>query len=286
MPQFAITYPRNRAKRALIRIPIVGRLVVFTFRARRGLRPLLRYLRSYIRWLFTSREWTNLTSNITPHNRRELVEFVHLLTDADRETVAGFMIEAEEDRTLNDHVSATVGATPYYSWADKDVRIGKRIGWYAMIRAIKPAVVVESGIDKGLGSCVIAAALLRNKAEGSPGLLYALDIEETSGWLLGGPYNEVVEHRIGDSHDTLKNLERPIDLFIHDSNHSYDHERGEYGIIRDNLSKYALILSDNSHECTALMDFAAELGKSYHFWHERPDGAFYPVGGIGAVPTA
>ena len=237
-----------------------------------------------MRWLFTSREWTNLTSNITPHNRRELVEFIHLLSDADREDVSAYMVEVEQDRDLDDYISTAVGATPYYSWADRDVRIGKRMGWYSLVRAIKPAVVVESGIDKGLGSCVIAAALLRNKAEGAPGILYALDIEETSGWLLGSPYDEVVEHQIGDSHDTLKKLEQSIDLFIHDSNHSYDHERGEYEIIHENLSDHALILSDNSHECAALMDFASELGQKYYFWHERPDGAFYPVGGIGAVP--
>ena len=286
MPQFAITYPRNRLKRTLIRIPLIGRMVAFLFRARRGFRPLSRYLRSYIHWLFTSREWTNLTANLTPHNRRELVEFIHVLTGADRDTVSRYMTEVEEDTALDDHISARIKATPFYSWADRDVRIGKRIGWYALVRILKPVVVIESGIDKGLGSCVIAAALLRNKADDSPGVLFALDIEETAGWLLAAPYDEVVDRRIGDSHTTLKQLDRPFDLFIHDSNHSYAHEHGEYELIREQLSENALILSDNSHECTALMDFAADIGLKYHFWHERPDGAFYPVGGIGAVQTA
>ena len=38
---------------------------------------------------------------------------------------------------------------------------GRRLGWYALVRALKPRTVVETGADKGLGSCVLAALRLR-----------------------------------------------------------------------------------------------------------------------------
>ena len=74
-----------------------------------------------------------------------------------------------------------------------------------------------------------------------------------------------------------------IDVFVHDSNHSYTYEQGEYEIIRHRLSEHAVVLSYNAHSSTALMNFADSLGADYHYWHERPKHRFYPGGGIGAV---
>ena len=152
-----------------------------------------------------------------------------------------------------------------------------------MVRAMKPRVVVESGVDKGLGTCLLAAALLRNEAEGSPGKVTALDIEPGAGWLVQPPYDRAVELRVGDSHATLREIAEPIDLFVHDSDHSYEHEAGEYQIIEGRLSDSAVVLSDNAHRSTALMDFAESAGRDYYFCPERPENEFYRAAGIGAV---
>ena len=44
------------------------------------------------------------------------------------------------------------------------------IGWYSLIRATRPKIVIETGVDRGLGTAVIAAALKRNAEEGFPGM--------------------------------------------------------------------------------------------------------------------
>ena len=148
---------------------------------------------------------------------------------------------------------------------------------------MQPAVVVETGVDKGLGICVLAAALLRNEQEGTPGKLYAIDINPSAGWLLAPPYDRVTELIISDSHAALRDLPGPIGVFLHDSNHTYNHEVGEYALVKDILAPGGIILSDNAHSGPALMDFAEANGLKYHFWRESPTDHFYPGAGIGAV---
>ena len=286
MRTFVQVYPRSRAKRIIVRTPLIGRLVVFLFRMNLGLRPLVRQLSGYVRWLLSSREWTNLTFHVTGHNIREMAEFVHLVTGAPREVARRYLDEALADADLRRHVAKLTASVPFYAFADGEARFGRRIGWYALARILKPRVVVESGVDKGLGTCLLAAALLRNEAEGSPGRLYALDLQPGAGWLVQAPYDSAVEFRFGDSHATLREMREPIDLFVHDSDHSYEHESEEYRIIKDRLSDVALVLSDNAHKSTALMDFAESIDRDYYFCPERPENGFYSANGIGAVRTA
>lgn len=150
-----------------------------------------------------------------------------------------------------------------------------------MVRILKPKVVVETGTDKGLGSCALAAALLRNERDGFPGELYTIDADPASGWLLGQPYSRAIKVIVDDSHAALSEFDLPIDVFIHDSFHDYIHESQEYILIRDKLTDKSVALSDNAHAGSALMDFAESQGFDFYFWGERPDGHFYPGGGIG-----
>jgi len=281
---FVQVYPRSRGKRIMVRAPVIGRAAVFLFRMSLGLRRLAPQASGCLRWLCTSREWTNFTFHVTEHNLREMAEFVHLVTGAPRETARCYLDEGLADTGLRRHVAEVTAAVPFCAFADREARFGRRLGWYALARILKPRVVVESGVDKGLGTCLLAAALLRNEADGSPGKAYALDIEPGAGWLVRPPYSSAVEFRVGDSHATLRQMSEQIDLFVHDSDHSYQHEAGEYRIIQERLSDEAVVVSDNAHKSTALMDFAASVGRDYYFCPERPENEFYPAGGIGAVP--
>jgi hypothetical protein len=140
---------------------------------------------------------------------------------------------------------------------------------------------VETGVDKGLGSVMICAALLRNDKEGYPGTYIGTDINPEAGWLLRPPYSAVGRLAYGDSIETLKRLEKPIDLFINDSDHSAEYEYREYQTIADGLSPAAVILGDNSHATDSLCRFSLEKGRQFLFFREEPQAHWYPGGGIG-----
>lgn len=235
------------------------------------------------RWLDESRERTNFTYDLTPLNLRHLAAFVAVVTGARPDEVARYLDELAQDRELAEHVRRTTAASAFAAEADPVARYGRRLGWYALARLTKPRLVVETGVDKGLGACVLASALRRNAAEGRPGRYVGTDRWREAGWLFTGPLAEVGEVRYGDSLETLERLEGEVDLFIADSDHAQDYERREYERIERKLGPRAVLLSDTAHHTAALLEHAARTGREFLFWREEPRDHWYPGAGIGAA---
>jgi hypothetical protein len=90
---------------------------------------------------------------------------------------------------------------------------GRRLGWYAIVRATKPQVVVETGVERGHGALLLCAALLRNPDEGVPGRYFGTDINPKADCSLSGKYASIGKILYGDSIASLKALaeaSRPI----------------------------------------------------------------------------
>ena len=235
-----------------------------------------RTLKHSASWLLRSREYTNFTYDLTPLNRDHLAWFVSTVADIEIGEARGYLDEIEEDNALRAHVWAATTDSTHHNLADRAARFGRRIGWYALARAVKPEHIVETGTDKGLGSVVLAAALLRNGC----GRLTTIDVNPDAGYLLTGRYATVADLRIGDSLAVLKKLEA-VDLFLHDSDHSSTHEAAELAAVTPHLTGRALALSDNAHVTDELPKWAERQGRRFLFFDERPAGHWYPGGGIG-----
>ncbi|HXH60360.1 MAG TPA: class I SAM-dependent methyltransferase, partial [Fimbriimonadaceae bacterium] len=197
------------------------------------------------------------------------------------EEVAGYIQELESDRALRTHISTATQASERRVSSDLDARYGRRAGWYAVVRAMKPRTVVETGVDKGLGSVVLAAALMKNAAEGRPGKHYGTDIDPAAGFLLSGPYAEYGEVLYGDSIKSLSAFEEKIDVFVNDSDHSAEYEAREYEVVAPKLSDRAVILGDNAHVTDCLFNFAHTTGRQFLYFGEIPEDHWYPGSGIG-----
>ena len=145
-----------------------------------------------------------------------------------------------------------------------------------MVRVLKPRVIVETGTEKGLGSIVLAEALLKN----GYGHLFTIDMEPTAGLMIGDRYTEVICQIIGDSLQSLTTIER-VDLFIHDSDHSAEHEACEFEIIETKLSEQGVVLTDNSHATNELAKWSLRDGRRFSYFAEQPLNHWYPGAGIG-----
>jgi len=196
-------------------------------------------------------------------------------------TVEAYIKEIEEDEELKGYIADMTANSDLAFMADKDVWFGRRVGWHAFARALKPKVIVETGVDKGLDSYVLTAALKRNKEEGYEGKYYGTDVNLKAGCLLSGGYTDFGSILYGDSIESLKKFERTIDLFINDSDHSADYEAEEYVTIANKLSKHAIVLGDNSHCTDKLLKFSLETNKHFIFFQEKPARHWYPGAGIG-----
>ena len=268
-------------KQLLVRIPVLGRCLLTVLRAKVGWAYLRPAQCNLLKWLLTSRELTNFTYDLEEDNRHYLAAMIADVSGQPYQVVLGYFREVEGDAELRAHLESATRTSELAFMADSPVRYGRRIGWYALARALKPKVVIETGIDKGLGSCVLTAALRRNSREGAAGRYYGMDINPKAGYLLSGEYAKYGQVLYGDSIESLRAFEGSIDLFITDSDHSADYEAREYHVIADKLSPGAVILGDNAHCNDKLLQFSLANGRRFLFFKEQPKDHWYPGGGIG-----
>jgi predicted O-methyltransferase YrrM len=161
---------------------------------------------------------------------------------------------------------------------------------YWLVRKLKPKTVVQTGVCNGLSSAFIILALAKN---GSEGKLHAIDIPpvfnsadgswilkgkvyghvipegKSAGWMIPDAYRARFELWSGDAKALLPKLVDKldsIDLFYHDSNHTYDHMMFEFREVKRKLTLGGLIVADDIAWNSSLWDFADEyVVPSYNF---------------------
>jgi predicted O-methyltransferase YrrM len=242
-----------------------------------------RTLRSGVNWLFTSREDTNYSYDLTPRNQMHLAHTLAAVTGRPAVEMAAYLAEPAANEALTQHIMTQIDNLPtaLRAVADCKPRYARRLGWYALARALKPTLVVETGVDKGLGGVLMCAALLRNADEGRPGRYLGTDIRPSAGYLVSGAYAAVGSVAYGDSLASLAKIDEPIGIFINDSDHSLDYETREYQLIAKHLRDTSIIISDNAYVTDALANFAAQTDRRFLFFREDTADHFYPGAGIG-----
>jgi len=233
------------------------------------------------RWLACSREDTNWTYDLLEQNLLALACTISCVTGVPKDEVFAHLQEGNEDHALRDHVARRTKSSIQRVRADATCRFGRRLGAYAVVRIMKPRLVVETGVDKGLGSVLLAAALLRNRNEGFDGKYYGIDINPRSGWLFCAPYDAAGKIPYGDSVSVLEKIEGPIDVFITDSDRSTVYEAEEYRVVQPKLGKGGIIVGNYSDRSDALIKLSIERAGDYLYFGERPKDHWYRGGGLG-----
>jgi len=154
---------------------------------------------------------------------------------------------------------------------------------YILLRLLKPEKVIETGCFSGWTSTLILLALHHNQK----GHLWSIDIPAKAGYKsmsVGLPPDlepgflvpEELRSRwtliIGDVKDHLLPLCQkigPIDVFYHDSDHTYDHMMWEYTSIWPWLRIGGILISDDINRNTAFWDFTTAIGVSRIIYKEN-----------------
>jgi len=192
-------------------------------------------------------------SNFYPASisRTDEIMFCCQLLGCAEATVEQAFSELEQDKPFVEQISKR------YERQRPDSPIAFSIGrfkvWYAIVRTLKPNVVLETGVHDGLSSTLILRAMALNRR----GCLLSIDLPSLDlpihvdgpGWLVPEELKSRWSLNIGDSRLLLPRLSRehaPIDLFIHDSDHSSEFQNFEYRTVRPFLSTTGLLLTDDA----------------------------------------
>ena len=268
---------QSKLRRRIATSPI-GRGAALPLRTLAVARYDARLIGRSLDWLARSRETTNYTYDLDPLNLDQLCWFVSAITGAEIGQVRAWTQELEKDEDLREELTRRLSSNPFRRICATEPHWARRLGWYALVRAAEPDHIVETGTHLGLGSCIIAAALLRN----GHGRLTTIDIDPDAGYLIAEPWAEVIDRRIGSSVEELVTM-RDVDIFLHDSLHTYDYESKELAAVESNLRPDAIVLSDNAHDSAALSDWAERTGRHYLFFKETPRHHWWPGDGIGVA---
>lgn len=165
---------------------------------------------------------------------------------------------------------------------------------YLIVRATRPEVVVETGVAAGFTTAYILQGLHDNGI----GRLVSIDLPTTdeggrvnedgitdkahvpasdlTGFVVPPSLRDRWELHLGDSKILLPVvLERfsSVDLFLHDSAHSYLHMLGEYRTTWPRISKGGWLVSDDIDANQAFDDFTREVGVRALLWEHGRRGA-------------
>ena len=266
----------------MMRIKRLVKKVIF-YREYYRLRTVILYygntFKLALRWIFAHTEGDNFYYSLQDRNVRDLASVISLVTKLPIQTIQEYFEEVESNSEVQERVRSSWNSNR--NMKDAQLGLARRVGWYALIRATKPSLVVETGVSHGLGALVICAALERNHQEGSEGSYIGTDINPNAGELLLDRYRSFGNVMIGDSIKSLESIQEPINLFINDSDHSSEYERREYETIKEMISPDGLILGDNSHVTDELRNFSLDQNRNYLFFAEKPKNHWYPGAGIG-----
>ena len=208
-------------------------------------------------------------------NNKPILESAAALTNENIDTLKSFLEDIKKNYDLQKHLddqylklSRLISSETdklYFAKNNPGGRLNRNAqehaGFllYILVRALKPNTFVETGVSGGESSSYILQAMNDN----NKGHLYSIDLPpdfdqkarnvvipngETSGWAIPTHLKKSWTLKLGSSKDLLnpllQNL-KEIDMFCHDSLHTYDHMLFEYETSWQYLKKNGIIITDD-----------------------------------------
>lgn len=232
--------------------------------------------RAGLRYVLLDPETESFTFELD--NELEVVDTLAVALRAPREDLLRYAEETHTDPELHERL------TRHLRWRF-DVKhrppLGNRLVWYLIARALKPELIVETGIYHGLGSLVLLRALARNAAEGSPGELMSFDVSPRAGVMVREGMREPWRRFTGRTNELLEPAlaGRSVGMLIHDTPHTEENQRLEFGAAISHAAS-RLVIVDSSGWMPTLPEMCAEHNGSYRRVQLRSRGHVYPGASI------
>lgn len=193
-------------------------------------------------------------------------KFLSRLTGAEPRQIRAYLNEPPNTPGFGQHLLAVANQFQTLAIESADLFAKKILNQYAAVRALAPRCIVETGIANGVSSSYLLLAIQKNGF----GELHSIGLSDPAylpagrnpGWLVPEWLREPWQIHLGDAREVLPGIlanHKPIDVFIHDSLHTYEHMFWEYQTAFPALRPGGLLISDDALWNSAFHDFAAKV---------------------------
>jgi predicted O-methyltransferase YrrM len=192
--------------------------------------------------------------------------FLAGLTSVSPWQIRDFLDEPINTPAFAAHLRSAQNQFQTLSVESADLYAKKVLNQYAAVRALAPQCIVETGLANGVSSSYLLLALQKN----GHGSLHSVGLANPAflpagkqpGWLVPEWLRTPWHVHIGDARDLLPGLFGKlgrVDVFIHDSLHSYDHMMWEFDACYPYLRIGGLLFADDALWNESFPDFARKV---------------------------
>jgi predicted O-methyltransferase YrrM len=195
-------------------------------------------------------------------------KFLGLITGVPARQIRAYLNEPINTPDFARHLAGAEEQFRKLSIESADLFAKKVLVQYAAIRALGPETIVETGVANGVSSSYLLLALqkqgkgrLHSIGLGDPTYLPA---GKQAGWFVPDGLRDRWQVHLGDAREQLPSLLPKlgtIDVFIHDSLHTYEHMFWEFETAYPFLRPGGLLISDDALWNRAFEDFSQKMGE-------------------------
>ena len=232
---------------------------------------------------FIAVRWDRKRSKRPHYKPSDWVRSADMLQDVLRADISAVLRETillETERKVLDQLTKIRIVGPFSMSHNADFDLGRCC--YACCRAYKPLVVVETGVAYGVTTRFVLEALAAN----GEGELWSIDLpplgfesDAQVGALVPAELRQRWHLYRGPSKRLLPQvlaLLPRVDIFIHDSLHTYANMKSEFRAVWPVLRPGGILITDDIGKNTAFQDFAQEARPRFYavFREQSKDSLF------------
>jgi predicted O-methyltransferase YrrM len=236
-------------------------------------------VREHLRYILLDPEVESYTYRVA--NVAGMLETIADATGAPIDELRRYVLEADTDPELRDNLARRL------RWrldVKRRPELANRLGWYVLIRALRPRLIVETGIYNGFGSLTLLRALERNELDGTVGELISFDSSELAGTFVDRRRHPGWRRVVGMTTDVLEDTlaGREIGALFQDSDHSVAVQQLEFGTALAQSEPTLLLVDASGGQTPVLEQLSRERGGDYRrvrlgatdHWYQRGELTF------------
>ncbi len=199
------------------------------------------------------------------------------------EGIINALEEITEDQWLIQAISGKVQDVDDFtdkSWPHALCFNTLRVFAYVIARATQPKIILETGVLHGMTSAFFLYGMEKNNAgellsidypstkESGPvnqdGYTTTLPNNKSSGWVIDEKLHPRWDLHLGKSVDLIPILVKDhpeIDIFCHDSEHTYETMSAEFSLIWPHIKPGGFLIADNIDCDTAFFNFCSDVNR-------------------------